>query len=133
MPALRHIAAAGAALLLLAGCAPGAPGAPSASGFCAEFEANGGTGASIGPLQSWVTKEDLLPDVQGRIDVMGDIVPPAEIASEWGLMKAYYTDVLAAVEQLPEGGTLMESGEFAGLGQAPDEYQAVVDYYFAAC
>ena len=126
MTAIRHIAAAGAALLLLAGCTPGAPGAAGASGFCTEFEANGGTGATIGPLQSWVTKEDLLPDVQGRLDAMGDIVPPAEISSEWDVMKTYYTDVLAAVEQLPEGGTLMESGGFAELGQAPDEYEAVV-------
>ncbi|MEO8261677.1 MAG: hypothetical protein ABI566_03830 [Pseudolysinimonas sp.] len=112
------------------GADPGTGGdAPAAAGdFCAEFEANGGTGATIGPLQTWLVKEDLLPDVQGRVDAMGDITPPADIATEWDIMKTYYVDLLAAVEALPAGGHL--SGE--GI-KAPEEYQVVTDYFFETC
>jgi ABC-type transport system substrate-binding protein len=133
-----------ASLALLAGCAaPSAPttgsdtgtdggDAAAASGdFCTEFESNGGNGSMLGPVQSWLPKEDLLPDVQSRVDAMGDIEPPADIATEWGVLKTYYTDLLTAVEALPDGGTL--TGDAAALGQAPDEYQAVTDYYFATC
>lgn len=128
-----------AALALLAGCAVPSGPAPQATSdgsaddaagdFCSEFEANGGTGATIGPLQTWLAKEDLLPDVQSRVDAMGDISGPGEIASEWDTMRTYYTDLLAAVEELPAGGRLTDPS----LVQAPDEYQAVTDYYFATC
>jgi len=146
-PAIRSrlgvILAAGAvSTALLAGCSPttttAEPGtdpgqtadAPAASGdFCSEFEANGGTGATVGPLQTWLVKEDILPDVQGRLDAMGDIEPPAEIADAWTIMKDYYSDLLAATEALPAGGYLTDPS----LTGAPDEYQVVVDYYFATC
>lgn len=140
MSAIRCISLAAATLVVLAGCsAPAAPGgddesvAPEPSAFCAEFEANGGTGASIGPVQTWLPKEQLLPDVQSRVDVMADIEPPTEIAAEWAAMKTYYSDLLVAAEGLPEGGTLASVENFDALAEAPQEYEVVTDYVFASC
>jgi hypothetical protein len=135
-----------AILALLAGCAApstggtdpgtgtGDDGAPAASGdFCADFETNGGGGATIGPVLTFVPKEDILADAQPRLDAMGDLEPPAEIATEWGVVKQYYADVVAAAEALPDGAGFNESPEYPDLAEAPDEYEVVSDYYFDNC
>ena len=141
------VGASALALVLLSGCSAGSPDAgnegpdsstteqtPAASGdFCDTFAANGGTGATIGPVLTFATKEEIVPDVRERLDAMGDLEPPAEIAAEWGLMKQYYTDLLAAAEALPDGANLAGSPEYDSLAEAPDEYHAVSDYILDAC
>lgn len=143
---LATVATASAVALLfaLAGCSVPAPapggdqgeaGDPPAatSDFCTEFEENGGDGSTVGVVLTFASKEDILADVQPRLDAMGDLTPPDEIATEWTTMKEYYGELAAAAEALPDGAAFNTSPEYQALAEAPDEYEAVVDYYFATC
>jgi hypothetical protein len=142
--ALTATASVVMAAALLTGCTAPAPSggaggdapseAPPASGdFCTEFEANGGDGATVGVVLTFAAKEEILADAQPRLDAMGDLEPPDEIAAEWDVMKQYYADVVTAAEALPDGASFNASPEYPALAEAPDEYQVVTDYYFATC
>ena len=121
--------------LTLSGCSsptPDTSAAPEAgtSDFCEEFEANGGGGATIAPLQITSPKEDLVASITEQLDAMADLEPPADIAEAWAEQKSYLEGMLETANGLPDGGAL---GAADTVPTDPGTYQAIVDYYFDNC
>lgn len=123
------------------GSGPGAssPGTPAdaALTFCREVRANGGTGASFGPIPTFYRKKPLLADVRDKLAAMGTLTPPAEIGKPWALQKRTLRRVEAAAGKLKSDQALGELPEVDPKdfhGGAIDEAQdTLTDYYFAHC
>ena len=113
------------AVLGLSGCGQG-----SAHTFCSQVEANGGSGASFGPIPTFYRRTQLLADVDDKLHTMGDIVPPTEIAEPWARQKSALLDVKAAAEQLYNGESLRGVPPHPELDQAQD---TLTKYWFAHC
>jgi hypothetical protein len=101
--------------------------------MCSTFDEAGGTGATIGPVQMWVPKEDLLPAVSEKLDALGDSTPPAEIAEEWDSVKGHYESIQEEAEALPAGGTLMGSELLQEATTMTDDMEAVSTYIGDHC
>ena len=156
--AFRSLLVAGSltGLLLLSGC--GSDGEPtatassstgdnsSASGdssesapvtggdTCAQVEELGATGASWGPVQAWLPKDDLLADVQAKLEPMADdVVPPADAADAWAAQKDYLQTLQAAAEALPAGGRLSDPALIAPGDQVTAAQTELTDWWFATC
>ena len=136
-----------AAALALSGCGVGSPAteqsesaeAPSATAtpaqddFCAEYEANSGTLASIGAPPAFYPKEQLVPYAEETLKVMSDLEPPADIASQWATYKDYHQRLLAAAQQLGAGQTLQDPSLVTESTELADDYEAIEDWLSANC
>jgi hypothetical protein len=100
--------------------------------FCDDLKANGATGASFGPPQIFLPKEDLVDEVSRGLAVMGDLAPPDEIAADWTLRKDYLAKLKAAADKLPDGGTLNDPA-MAPDDATNDASSKITDYWFATC
>ncbi len=109
------------------------PNGSTTGSFCANFTANGGDGATIGTVQIWLPREQVLTAVQGKLAAMGNIAPPNKIADAWNATKDYYQRLDDAVQGLPEGGSLTDSALIQELTQRREDFTAITDYYFAEC
>lgn len=158
---IARVAASTLVVLALAGCASGTPTssgdpAPSSSAsaesgaqndtggasvpdFCGDFEAAGGNGATVGPVQLWTGREPVLADVGERLTAMNAVEAPVEVQAEWNAMKSYYERIAAAFESTnPDAAVDSEEQALVGQFSAEnadlvDDYEAVIDYYFATC
>ncbi|GAA3871499.1 hypothetical protein GCM10022381_13240 [Leifsonia kafniensis] len=134
MSRVRIVSAAAIALLAvpaLVGC--GAESSPEVAAMCSTFEEAGGTAATIGLVQIWVPKEDLLPAVSDKLDALGDSTPPAEVADEWNAVKGHYERIRDEAEALPAGGTLMGSDLLQESTTMTDDMEAVAKYISDHC
>lgn len=106
--------------------------------FCRDFRANGGTGASFGGVPLFYRKEPLLKDLRERLDAMGDLRPPSEIAKPWALQEKTLLRIRSAAEQLRNDQTLYDDPTlpdprtFHG-GDIDEAQDTLTDYYFAHC
>jgi hypothetical protein len=107
--------------------------APAGGDFCTDYEAAGGTGATVGPLQLWLPKEDLAAEIDGKLSAMGDLEAPAEVAEAWDASRTYYEDLAAAADALPAGGTITDPETYGTSEEMSDTFSQVTDWYFATC
>jgi hypothetical protein len=100
---------------------------------CAQVEELGATGASWGPVQAWLPKDDLLADIQGKLEPMADVVPPADAADAWATQKEYLETLQAAAEGLPAGGRLSDPALIAPGDEVTAAQTELTDWWFATC
>lgn len=110
-----------------------APAAGDTDAFCEAYDENGGTGATVGPVQLWLPKEDLAADLSSRLTAMGDLEPPAEVSDAWAASKTYYTDLQATVDALPAGGIIDDPAVYASNPEMEESFSTVTDWYFDTC
>ena len=114
-----------------------APADPALT-FCGQVRANGGTGASFGPVLLTDRKQRLTKDVDAKLAAMGDVRPPTEIVEPWALQKRTLQRVEVAARQLSDDESLGDLPPTVNLrdfhGGAIDEAQdELTDYWFAHC
>ncbi len=140
------VTTAAAFTLLLTGCST-APSngeettTTSGGDFCSDYEEAGGSGATVGPVQVWLGRDEVLADVRVRLGAMNAVAPPSEVEAEWNAMKSHYENIEADFEAAdPSGPTLTDSegqplvGKYAdATSTVKSDYEAVTDYYFATC
>ncbi|MBI9115947.1 hypothetical protein [Sanguibacter suaedae] len=107
--------------------------APAGGDFCTDFEAAGGSGATVGPLQLWLPKEDLGAEIDGKLGAMGDLEPPAEIVEAWDASRTYYEDISGTVDALPAGGVINDPEVYGTSEEMTDTFSQVTDWYFEIC
>jgi hypothetical protein len=110
----------------------GGGGSSANSGFCAEAEAKGATGASFGELQTFATKSTLAKEVDAQLELLRGVQPPSEIASAWRARTTYLKNVKAAVEELPAGGRLSDPNLVSDPA-ASRTSKTLTDYWFETC
>lgn len=106
--------------------------------FCLEVQANGATGASFGPVVLSYRKQQLLDDVRDKLDAMGQVRPPAEIAEAWALQKRTLLRIEAAAARLSDGQALGDASAPTDVrdlhgGTIDRAQETLTDYYFAHC
>ena len=118
------------------GSASGTPTEPAAA-FCAEIRAQGANGASFGPIPTFYRKKPLLSDVRDKLEAMGTVAPPSEVAKPWALQKRTLLRVEKAAGRLSSDQTLADLPDVdlrSFHGGAIDKAQdTLTDYYFAHC
>ena len=101
---------------------------------CAQVEELGATGASWGPVQAWLPKDDLLADIQAKLEPMADdVVPPADAADAWAAQKNYLETLQAAAEGLPAAGRLSDPALIAPGDEVTAAQTELTDWWFATC
>lgn len=101
--------------------------------FCDAFEENGGTGATVGPLQLWLPKEDLAADLTSRLTAMGDLEAPAEVSAAWDASKTYFEDLQTTVDALPAGGIVDDPAVYSTSTEMEETFSTFTDWYFDTC
>ena len=96
---------------------------------CEAFEAQGGTGATLGPVQLLDSPDAMQADVEARLAAVEGIEPPDAVAAEWEAAVAYYEGLRDA---LGSGG---DTATLASLTTEALEidFGALSDWYFESC
>ena len=150
--ALRPLLAVTAGALLLAGCGSSGADMPSAGSSgssatssaageepvlegdtCAQLREAGATGASFGPVQAALPKEDLIAAIEGKLTPLQQSDPAADVAAEWSTAQGYLEQYLAAAQDAPDGGTVTDATLFNPGPEVTDAQDALTDWWFATC
>ena len=156
-PVLRPLLAATAGVLLLAGCGSSGADMPSAESSaassaassagsspagdepvlegdtCAQLREAGATGASFGPVQAALPKQDLIAAIEEKLTPLQQSDPAADVAAEWSTAQAYLEQYLAAAQAAPDGGTVTDATLFNPGPEVSDAQDALTDWWFATC
>ena len=107
--------------------------ADDAGAFCDAYEENGGTGATVGPLQLWLPKEDLAADLTSRLTAMGDLEAPTEVSAAWDASRTYFEDLQTTVDALPAGGVVDDPAVYSTSTEMEETFSTFTDWYFDTC
>lgn len=120
-----------------ASSAPSGPSStPDAAGsaddaFCAGFDRNGGTLASIGEPPTFYPKEGLVTYAEETLAVLKGLTPPAAIAGEWTAYQQFHTRLLTAARALGAGQRL--GGTLPGRAAIEPAYKKINAWITANC
>lgn len=104
-------------------------GDDAGDGACQAFEAQGGTGATLGPVQLLDSPDAMRADVEGRLAAVEGIEPPDAVAAEWEAAVAYYQGLSDA---LGSGGDVSTLASLTTDALEID-FGALTDWYFESC
>lgn len=96
---------------------------------CEAFQAQGGTGATLGPVQLLDSPDAMTADVEGRLAAVEGIEPPDAVAAEWEAAVAYYEGLRDA---LGSGGNVSTLASLTTEALEID-FGALTDWYFESC
>lgn len=102
---------------------------PAGDDACEAFEAQGGTGATLGPVQLLDSPDAMTADVDGRLAAVEGIEPPDAVAAEWEAAVAYYEGLRDA---LGSGGDVSTLASLTTEALEID-FGALTDWYFESC
>lgn len=132
------VAAAG---LCLASCVavpvrlgPSAPAPdPSVAEFCSDFTLAGGDASTVGPLELSLPKEQLHDKIRVKLEAMGGLEPPDDIARVWAHYEAYFTSAQLALADQSSGAALDDNDVIqTGLELYPQS-RIVRNFYLTNC
>lgn len=106
-----------------------APAETAGDDACEAFEAQGGTGATLGPVQLLDSPDAMTADVESRLAAVEGIEPPDAVAAEWEAAVAYYEGLRDA---LGSGGDVSTLASLTTEALEID-FGALTDWYFEAC
>jgi hypothetical protein len=146
---LAFLPAVVAGTLVLAGCGSDDPSSSSVSASsvsasddepvetegdtCAQLREAGATGASFGPVQAALPREDLIAAIEGKLTPLQQSDPAADVAAEWSTAQAHLEQYLAAARAAPAGGTVTDAALFNPGQEVADAQEALTDWWFDTC
>ena len=149
---LRVVLVTATSAFVLAGCGSDdttSSAAPSSSGSsssaaeeaepvvegdtCEQLRAAGATGASFGPVQAALPKDDLIEVIEGKLTPLQQSDPAADVADAWATAQSYLEQYLAAAQAAPAGGTVTDAALFNPGQEVSDAQDALTDWWFATC
>ncbi|PWW22899.1 hypothetical protein JD79_02062 [Geodermatophilus normandii] len=152
---LRPLLVTAATALVLAGCgsddatssaapSPGSSSSGSSSAAeeaepvvegdtCEQLRAAGATGASFGPVQAALPKDDLVETIQEKLTPLQRSDPAADVADAWATAQAHLEQYLAAAQAAPAGGTVTDAALFNPGQEVTDAQDALTDWWFDTC
>jgi hypothetical protein len=100
---------------------------------CAQLREAGATGASFGPVQAALPKDQLIETIQEKLTPLQQSDPAADVTDAWTTARTYLEQYLAAAQAAPDGGTVTDAALFNPGQEVADAQDALTDWWFDTC